>query len=163
MRRCIDQFTIEHVAAVPTAAVRTQRQPLPSALRYLTNEDFYFPALEDIVKAQRVLRALLQSINMEHSIGDGVVTIAHKVWQHANYRLGHKLLHTVARKDTGCPTKKAFIKFPYATHDTIFSTQIIRGKPDTCGMRTVPDGFLRKYLGTNDAYDGVFNSSLTSN
>ncbi|OWZ07433.1 hypothetical protein PHMEG_00020174 [Phytophthora megakarya] len=88
-------------------------------------------------------------------------------------------------------TKKELIKFAYATHGAILSTPIMRGSPDTCGMRvlasyvrsggdlehlntscvdelpafnlTVPDDILRKYLGTKDAYDGAFNSSLTSN
>ncbi|OWZ14118.1 hypothetical protein PHMEG_00012444 [Phytophthora megakarya] len=88
-------------------------------------------------------------------------------------------------------TKKELIKFDYATHGTLYSTQIVRGDLDTCGMRilasyvrnagdlerlntscidklpawnlTVPDDILSKYLGTNDAYDGMFNSNLISN
>ncbi|OWY97671.1 hypothetical protein PHMEG_00031746, partial [Phytophthora megakarya] len=85
-------------------------------------------------------------------------------------------------------TKKELIKFDFATHSTIFSTQMIPGSLDTCGMRvlasyvrnggdlqslnkscvnklsafnlTVPDGILSKYFGTKDAYDGAFNLSF---
>ncbi|POM57493.1 Serine protease family S33 [Phytophthora palmivora] len=87
---------------------------------------------------------------------------------------------------------KELIVFDYASHGTIMTTQMVAGDPmsETCGMKvfasyvrnggdlartdkscidempafnlTTPDFYLTDFLGTDDAYDGVFNSSLFS-
>ncbi|GMF60915.1 unnamed protein product [Phytophthora fragariaefolia] len=95
MRLCGFRFTIEHVAGetnvwadiisrwkpaeVRLAAVRTRSQPLPSLLRPLSDEDFQFLVVEDIMKAQQASRAMLQSLSVEHNVVDGVVMIAGKM------------------------------------------------------------------------------------
>ncbi|KAG3145612.1 hypothetical protein PI126_g13653 [Phytophthora idaei] len=86
--------------------------------------------------------------------------------------------------------KKELIAFEYATHDTVMTTQMVAGDPwsEACGMKvlasyvrgggnlelldrscvddmpafnlTTPDFYLYSYFGTDDAYDGVYNSSL---
>ncbi|KAJ8524625.1 hypothetical protein ON010_g16492 [Phytophthora cinnamomi] len=88
--------------------------------------------------------------------------------------------------------KKELITFDYASHGTVMSTQMVAGDPwsETCGMKvlasyvrnggdlqrmdkscvgempgfnlTTPEYYLRSFLGTDDAYDGQFNSSLSS-
>ncbi|OWZ20417.1 hypothetical protein PHMEG_0005174 [Phytophthora megakarya] len=88
---------------------------------------------------------------------------------------------------------KELIAFDYATHAAIYSTSMVGGDPnsDTCGMKVLasyvrnggdlkhldkscvdkmpvfdmnpPDYILTGYFATEDAYDGVFNSSLISN
>ncbi|POM58942.1 Serine protease family S33 [Phytophthora palmivora] len=87
---------------------------------------------------------------------------------------------------------KELIVFDYASHGTIMTTQMVAGDPwsETCGMKvlasyvrnggdlarldkscidempafnlTTPDSYLTNYFATDDAYDGVFNTSLVS-
>ncbi|KAG3097864.1 hypothetical protein PI124_g15543 [Phytophthora idaei] len=88
--------------------------------------------------------------------------------------------------------KKELISFEYAPHGAIMTTQMVAGDPwsEACGMKvlasyvrvrgdlarldksfvdkmsafnlTTPDIYLFNYFGTDDAYDGVYNSSLVS-
>ncbi|ETN01564.1 hypothetical protein PPTG_17025 [Phytophthora nicotianae INRA-310] len=88
--------------------------------------------------------------------------------------------------------KKELVTFKYTTHATIVTTQMVAGDPwsETCAMKvlasyvrnggdldsldkscvdempafilTTPDYYLESYLGTDDAYDGEYNSSLVS-
>ncbi|OWZ11605.1 Serine protease [Phytophthora megakarya] len=89
--------------------------------------------------------------------------------------------------------KKELVVFDYASHGAVATTQMIAGdmSSETCGMKllasyvrnggdlehldkscvdempgfnlTIPDDYLVYFLGTDDAYDGVFNSSFFSN
>ncbi|OWZ02982.1 Serine protease, partial [Phytophthora megakarya] len=89
--------------------------------------------------------------------------------------------------------KKELIAFDYASHGTITTTPMVANDmtSETCGMKllasyvrnggdlerldkscvdempgfnmTTPDYYLDFFLGTYDAYDGVFNSSFSSN
>ncbi|ETP33191.1 hypothetical protein F442_18223 [Phytophthora nicotianae P10297] len=88
--------------------------------------------------------------------------------------------------------KKELVTFKYTTHATIVTTQMVAGDPwsETCAMKVLasyvrnggdldsldkscvdempafilitPDYYLESYLGTDDAYDGEYNSSLVS-
>ncbi|OWZ21799.1 hypothetical protein PHMEG_0003602 [Phytophthora megakarya] len=88
--------------------------------------------------------------------------------------------------------KKELIAFDYASHGAVWTTQSAAGdrSSETCGMKlltsyvrndgdltrldkscvdempafnlTTPEYYLTKYFATEDAYDGVFNSSLDS-
>ncbi|OWZ07850.1 Serine protease [Phytophthora megakarya] len=88
--------------------------------------------------------------------------------------------------------KKELIAFDYASHGTIVTTRMVAGdvRSESCGMKVlasyvrnggdldrldkscvdkmpsfnliIPDYYLKSYFGTEDAYDGSFNSSLTS-
>ncbi|KAG6615547.1 putative serine protease family S33 [Phytophthora cinnamomi] len=88
--------------------------------------------------------------------------------------------------------KKALITFNYATHGTLWTTPMVDGdsSSETCGMKllmsyvsnngdlgrldkscvggmpafnlTVPRGYQRYFLSTNDVYDGVYDTSLSA-
>ncbi|OWY90804.1 hypothetical protein PHMEG_00040900, partial [Phytophthora megakarya] len=88
--------------------------------------------------------------------------------------------------------KKELIAFDYASHGTVWTTWMEAGdmSSETCGMKvlasyvrnggdlarldkscvdempafnlTIPDDYVTGYLATDDAYDGVFNSSYVS-
>ncbi|ETM35351.1 hypothetical protein L914_17715, partial [Phytophthora nicotianae] len=88
--------------------------------------------------------------------------------------------------------KKELVTFKYTTHATIVTTQMVAGDPwsETCAIKILasyvrnggdldsldkscvdempafnlitPDYYLESYLGTDDAYDGEYNSSLAS-
>ncbi|EGZ12178.1 hypothetical protein PHYSODRAFT_336630 [Phytophthora sojae] len=89
-------------------------------------------------------------------------------------------------------SKARIKSFDYSPHDTVSSTQMVAGDPcsETCGMKALasyvrngehlqrmdkscveempefdlktPEYYLQSVMGTDDAYDGVFNSSLSS-
>jgi len=87
--------------------------------------------------------------------------------------------------------KKELVTFDYASHGTVASTQMVADDPfsETCGMKvlasyvrnggdlakldkscvampefnqTTPEYYLSSYLGTNDAYDRLYNETLNS-
>ncbi|KAE8892386.1 hypothetical protein PF001_g12000 [Phytophthora fragariae] len=88
---------------------------------------------------------------------------------------------------------KELVAFDYASHDAVATTQMIAGDPqsETCGMKilasyvrnggdlqrmdkscveqmpafnmTTSEDYVQHFLSTNEAYDGAFDSSLSSN
>ncbi|KAE9310137.1 hypothetical protein PR003_g20334 [Phytophthora rubi] len=88
---------------------------------------------------------------------------------------------------------KELVAFDYASHDAVVTTQMVAGDPqsETCGMKilasyvrnggdlqrmdkscveqmpafnmTTSEDYVQHFLSTNEAYDGAFDSSLSSN